>query len=46
MPKLNRFGVYVDYEEFKTIGEKAMTADEKSKKLFVHQFQFGMTRSF
>lgn len=41
IPKLNRFGVCADCEEFKTIREKAVTADEKSKKLFVYEFQFG-----
>jgi hypothetical protein len=45
IPKLNRFGVCADCEEFKTIREKAVTADEKSKKLFVYQFQFGMILS-
>ena len=40
IPKLNRFGVCADCEEFKTIREKAVTADEKSKKLSIYEFQF------
>jgi hypothetical protein len=31
IPKMNRFGVCADCEEFKTIREKAVTAEDKSK---------------
>jgi hypothetical protein len=36
IPKVNQFGVYADCEEFKTIREKAVTIEEKSKKLKIN----------
>ncbi len=42
IPNVNRFGVCADCEEFKTIRDKAVTSDDKSKlkKILLHENMF------
>ena len=46
IPRMNRFGVCADCEEFKTIRDKAVTAEEKSKIFLMYLFYFANLELF